>query len=284
MVMTIPASPVVVDTFAFPALAPVRPASALRHIPRCPQNSGHPPPLLHRWLDSIGKRAPAHPFGTPCHTAHRSESQAIPSLCRATPSATSEHYLGLLGSSPIPPSFVTSCVSFQLRPLPSPGITRLPRYCGPLRHPRRPGLALTSCQLVAVATTAGASRVASGPLCLHAVANTPAGPMGPFARLLPSTSAFPRFSAGQLLHHPFRGLHSVHSRYGLQTRQVANATLYTRGFSSFVTSTTAPIAPGWSEPDPGREFSRCEPAPFHGARDIQVRRSAISTLPLLIAT
>jgi len=92
--------------------------------------------------------------------------------------------------------------------------------------------------------------------------------MGLFARLLPSTSAFPRFTAGQLLHHPFRGLHSVHSRYGLQTRQVAKATLYTRGFSSFVASTTAPIATGWSEPDPGRDFPRCGPAPFHGAHEI----------------
>ena len=58
-------------------------------------------------------------------------------------------------------------------------------------------------------------------LYVHAVANTPAGPMGSFARPLPSTSAFPRFSAGRLLHHPFRGLHSVHYRYGLQTCQVA---------------------------------------------------------------
>jgi hypothetical protein len=32
------------------------------------------------------------------------------------------------------------------------------------------------------------------------------------------------------------------------------ATLYTRGFSSFVTSTAAPIATGWSEPVPGRDF------------------------------
>jgi len=43
------------------------------------------------------------------------------------------------------------------------------------------------------------------------------------------------------------------------------ATLYTRGFSSFVTSTTAPIATGRSEPVPGRDFPRCGPAPFHGA-------------------
>src|ERR1700686_1410452 len=37
----------------------------------------------------------------------------------------------------------------------------------------------------------------------------------------PSTSAFPKFRVGRLLHYGFRGLFSVHSRYGLQTRQVA---------------------------------------------------------------
>jgi hypothetical protein len=108
---------------------------------------------------------------------HRSESWAIPSLCRATPSATSEHLVELLGSSPIPRSFVASCVSFQLRPLPSTGVTRLHRYYEPLRHPKRPGLSLASCQLIHTAITAGTSRVAHGPLCLHAVATTPAGRM-----------------------------------------------------------------------------------------------------------
>ena len=32
------------------------------------------------------------------------------------------------------------------------------------------------------------------------------------------------------------------------------ATLFIKGFSGFVTSTTAPIATGWSEPVPGRDF------------------------------
>ena len=63
------------------------------------------------------------------------------------------------------------------RPLPSTGITRLRQYYEPLRHPKRPGLSLTSCQLIHTAITAGTSRVAYGPLCLHAVANTPAGRM-----------------------------------------------------------------------------------------------------------
>src|SRR5713226_7903275 len=116
---------------------------------------------------------PECPCGTPCRTEHKSENSTIPSLCRATPSATSERLMELLGSSPIPRSFVASCVSFQLRPLPSTGVTRLRRYYEPLRHPTRPGLSLASCQLIHTAITAGTSRVAHGPHCVHAVANTP---------------------------------------------------------------------------------------------------------------
>src|SRR4029077_15329971 len=54
-------------------------------------------------------------------------------------------------------------------------ITRLRRYFEPLRHPKRPGRSLASCQLIQTAITAGTSRVAHSPHCLHAAANTPAG-------------------------------------------------------------------------------------------------------------
>ncbi len=64
----------------------------------------------------------------------------------------------------------------------------------------------------------------------------------------------PSTRAGRLLHHCFRGLLSVHSRYGLHARRVAFATLYTRGFSSLVASPAALIATGWSEPAPGRVY------------------------------
>jgi hypothetical protein len=103
-----------------------------------------------------------------------------------TPSATSENNLGVVRLSPISLSVVASCVRLQLRPLPSTGVTRLRRYYEPLRHPIRPGLSLTSCQLIRTAITAGTSRVAYGPLCLHAVANTPAGLME-FVRSYDST-------------------------------------------------------------------------------------------------
>src|SRR5207253_6883713 len=116
-------------------------------IPRCPRRSGRPCLPLRRWLCSSRRQTPKRLLGTLCRTAHRNESWAIPSLFRVTPSATSEHLVGLLDSSSIPRSFAAFCVSFQLRPLPSIGITRSHRYCEPLRHPKRPGLSLTSCQL-----------------------------------------------------------------------------------------------------------------------------------------
>src|SRR6266478_5238372 len=66
---------------------------------------------------------------------------------RLTPSAASEHFSELLGG-PISRSLPTSCVCLELRPLPSPGITRLQRYYGPLRHPSAPGLSLTGVRLI----------------------------------------------------------------------------------------------------------------------------------------
>src|SRR5271170_4044170 len=163
------AVPAAVDTFYFSALAPVRPTTSALHTLRCPRRSGHLLLLLRHWLCSIRRRTPEHLLGTPCRREHRSENWTIPSLCRATPSATSEHSVELLGSSPIPRSFVASCVSFQLRLLPSTGITRLRRYCAPRREPTRPGLSHTTCHSIPPAITVGTSRVAHGPLCLHAI-------------------------------------------------------------------------------------------------------------------
>jgi hypothetical protein len=119
---------------------------------------------------------------TPCRTARRTESQALPSLSRVTRSATSEYSLGLLGSSPIPPSFVTSRVHLQLRPLPSTGITRLLRYLRASPPPQTAQPDSHESPVDPSVATAGASRVASGPRFLHAVANTPAGLMNLLAQ------------------------------------------------------------------------------------------------------
>src|SRR5713101_6248525 len=105
-------------------------------------------------------------------------------LSRAMPSAASEHLLELIGF-PISRSFTTYCVCLELRSLPSTGVTRLPRYYEPLRHPRAPGLSLAGVRLV---------------IPDHALG-------------LPVRPA----------HRPFRGLLGVLSRYGLHTRPVTNS-------------------------------------------------------------
>src|SRR5467141_449219 len=158
----------------------------------------------------------------------------------------------LSGLSPISLSIVASCVRLQLKPLPSTGVTRLHRYYEPLRHPSRPGLSLASCQLIHTAITAGTSRVAYGPLCLHAVANTPAGLME-FIRSYDSTSfGLPTNRGGSA---PALSVSGPAQR-SLALRPACSpsrlATLCTRGFSSLVASTAALIATGWSEPVPGR--------------------------------
>jgi hypothetical protein len=63
---------------------------------------------------------------------------------------------------------------------------------------------------------------------------------------------------------PYIPLRSLTLR--LHARQVAFATLCTRGFSSLVASPAALIATGWSEPVPGRVYPRCGPAPSRRTR------------------
>ena len=130
--------------------------------------------------------------------------------------------------------------------------SRLRRYYEPLRHPKRPGRSLASCQLIHTAITAGTSRVAYVPLCLHAVATTPAGLME-FVRSYHSTNfGLPSNRDGSA-----PALRFSRPAQRLLTLRPARspsrlATLCTRGFSSLVASTAALIATGWSEPVPGR--------------------------------
>ena len=58
------------------------------------------------------------------------------------------------------PSFHTSCVCLEPRPLPSTGITRLQRYYGPLRHPQAPDLCRHRRPVGRPRPRPGASRVA----------------------------------------------------------------------------------------------------------------------------
>src|SRR2546427_10367168 len=98
-----------------------------------------------------------------------------------------------------------------------------------------------------------------------------------FARLSPSTAAFPVKKSGRLLQLFFRGLLSIYSRYGLHARRVSQATLYTESSDSFVASAAASIATGWSEPVPGRELHPLKSSAFHGALLRQQSRICVPT-------
>lgn len=63
----------------------------------------------------------------------------------------------------------------------------------------------------------------------------------------PATAAFPVPQASRLPHYPFRGLLSVHLRYGLHARPNRFTICYARGFRRFVTSSSAPVATGWRD-------------------------------------
>jgi len=89
--------------------------------------------------------------------------------------------------------------------------------------------------------------------------------MEPIRSYCSASVGLPLLAVGRLLHCTFRGLLSVYSRYGLHARQVAYATLSTRGSDDFVSSVAALIATGWSEPAPGRDFHPLRTSAFHGA-------------------
>ena len=66
---------------------------------------------------------------------------------------------------PQSPFLCPSCLHLELRPLPSTGITRLPRYYEPLRHPKAPGLSLTGVRLVIADHAKGLPVLRALPLC-----------------------------------------------------------------------------------------------------------------------
>jgi hypothetical protein len=84
---------------------------------------------------------------------------------------------------------------------------------------------------------------------MHATAHYPGGISGcilrstsPSDRSLPHSSEWVGFRI--IL---FGACSTFTARCSLHARQVTNVTFCTEGFSRFVTSTTAPIATGWSE-------------------------------------
>src|SRR3981189_777009 len=193
------------------------------------------------------------PFPHPAHRTGHADlphpalgQDFTPSLSRATPSAVSEHSSELIGC-PISRSFTTYCVCLELRSLPSTGVTRLPRYYEPLRHPKAPDLSLTGFRLVLADHALGLPvlRTLSLCTCCRHYPGAAAGRTlrstspsrislprkgcrgGPRIVLFEASPAVPRLTAWTLALSPIRDT-------------------LTEGFSHFVSPLTAPVASGWS--------------------------------------
>ena len=100
------------------------------------------------------------------------------------------HLLELIGF-PISRSFTAYCVCLELRSLPSTGVTRLPRYYEPLRHPRRPACPSRASGWSLLTTPWGFPCFVRFP-CVHAAATTPAQRLNVSLRSFhPDVSVFP---------------------------------------------------------------------------------------------
>jgi hypothetical protein len=113
--------------------------------------------------------------------------------------------------------------------------------------------------------------VASGLLCVHAIAITPAGWMELVRSSISIDCGLPcvtvRSAPAIVFSRPAqRSLTLWPARS--PSRQ---ATLYTESSDSFVASAAASIATGWSEPVPGRELHPLKSSAFHGALFRQLR-------------
>jgi hypothetical protein len=88
----------------------------------------------------------------------------------------------------------------------------------------------------------------ASPSCVHAIATTPAQRLGAFLAHFPSRFSLPRIGERVGLRNVLFEACSAFTHVTACTlAKSPKVTLYTEGFSHFVTSMTAPIATGWSE-------------------------------------
>lgn len=95
---------------------------------------------------------------------------------------------------------------------------------------------------------------------------TPAEPLGACVAHFPRGGSLPRKSDGSASALEFSRPPRRSLDYGLLARGVTCMTLSIVGSDSFVTSTIAAIATGWSDPLPGGTASHWETVPLHGAQ------------------
>jgi hypothetical protein len=133
---------------------------------------------------------PLDPVRT-CRTGRRSGTRATPSLSHEVPAEASAVLSELVGShqSPLPYLFHhyprTEAPSLH-RHYPASTVLRASR------RPNRPGLALAGCRFACTSRLRlGFPVLRRSPLYMHAVATTPAEPLGAHSLASPATAAFP---------------------------------------------------------------------------------------------
>src|SRR5215831_20719313 len=173
-------------------------------MPRCRRSLGRLRPVCPCSSGTVHRHAPGGPRGRSCRTARRTDSRVLSSLSRVTPSAASEHFSELLGC-PISRPSLASCVSPEPGPLPSTGITRLHRYCRPLRHPKTPGPSLAGDRLLKLKHALGLPvlRASSWCTCCRQYPGTATGCL--LCSLPQPYQPSPNRESGRPTHRPFRG-------------------------------------------------------------------------------
>jgi hypothetical protein len=134
--------------------------------------------------------------------------------------------------------------------------------------------------------TVGASRVASGLLCLHAIAITPAGPMELVRSSFSIANGLPCEKVRSAPAIVFSGPAQRSLMLWPARSPSRLATLYIESSDSFVASAAVSIATGWNEPVPGRElhplkssaFSRRTFSPTIQIRSFLIALAAIECL------
>ena len=173
---------------------------------------------------------------------------------------------GVIGFA-TPVSLLPSVIPPHLRSLPSTGITPLPRYSEPLRHPASPRPLPAGSPVPCVHTPDRASRVAAAPLFHACRRHYPGGTVGAPVARFPTGASLPRVIAGSasasLFSKPARRSLSLPPACSLSRL----ATLFHRSASAqVVTSPSRSDCSRLERQLPDGVRTRWVTAPFHGAR------------------
>ncbi len=132
--------------------------------------------------------------------------------------------------------------------------------------------------MIPTAITAGASRVASGLLGVHAIAITPAGSMEHARSCLSIDCGLPCEKVRSAPAIVFSGPAQRSLMLWPARSPSRLATLSIESSDSFVASAVVSIATGWSEPVPGRELHPLKSSAFHGALIRQLELDGFSVV------